>query len=117
MRGSARRLCSWAALVLTWGCVGPTIAGAADLPMRRAPIGPYLDGAFPAAAPAPSGGWAAVVAFPRLTFEDPIFLVPDPRGGRLYIGGRQGVVWSIADDPNAVTKSVFLDLRSRCQGF
>ena len=59
-----------------------------------------------------------MVAFPRLTFEDPILLVPDPRGGRLYVGSRQGVTsWSIADDPNAATKSVFLDLRSRCQGF
>ena len=110
-RGLARRVALGAvALGLA------TSALAAD-PPRREPIRPYLNGKFPPAPPAPSGGWAAVVAFPRLTFEDPMFLVPDPRGGRLYVGSRQGTIWSIADDPNAASKAVFLDLRARCQGF
>lgn len=114
MRDIHRRPGRRVALALAAACL---LAAGAGPPGGRRPIGPYLDGAFPPAAPAPSGGWAAVPAFPRLTFEDPVLLVPDPRGGRLYVGSRQGVVWSIADDPNAASKSAFLDLRPRCQGF
>jgi uncharacterized repeat protein (TIGR03806 family) len=113
MRGRIRR--AFAAVVLiSVGFIPPVTA---DDGPRREPIGPYLNGAFPPHSPAPTGGWATVVAFPRLTFEDPILILPDPRGGRLYVGSRQGIVWSIADDANAATKSVFLDLRQRCQGF
>ncbi len=113
MRGRRGRACAAAA----WMALGLLTHAAADDRPRREPIGPYLNGAFPPSPPSPSGGWAAVVAFPRLTFEDPLLLVPDPRGGRLYVGSRQGTVWSIADDPNSATKSVFLDLRGRCQGY
>ncbi len=113
MRGRGRR--AWSCLVLI--AIGLVAHGAADDRPRREPIGAYLNGAFPPHPPAPSGAWATVVAFPRLTFEDPILIVPDPRGGRLYVGSRQGIVSSIADDANAATKSGFLDLRARCQGY
>ena len=96
---------------------GVTGAGPPDGPDRPDAIGPYLDGRLPRVAPAPSGGWKAVPAFPLLTFEDPTFLVPEPGSRRLYVGGRQGLIEAFDADPNASAKSVVLDLRGRCQGF
>src|SRR5262245_25239635 len=82
---------------------------------RRAPIGPFLDRKLPATPPVPSGGWVAVKAFPYLTFQDPVFITHAPRGRRLYVCGRQGLVEAFEDDPHTTTKAVVLDLRARCQ--
>src|SRR3954470_22448529 len=83
---------------------------------RREPIGPYLDRKLPPTPPS-SLGWEAVPAFPLLSFQDPVFLTHAPRGRRLYVCGRQGTIESFENDPRVATKALFLDLRSRCQGW
>lgn len=82
----------------------------------RAPIGPYLNGQMPALGSG-SGDWAVAVAFPNLTFDDPVFLTHEPRTNRLYVLNRQGLIWFFPNDPNASAKTVFLDLRSRTLGW
>lgn len=79
--------------------------------------GAYLDGHLPRREPARAGGWEAVPAFPRLTFQDPTSLVPEPGGRRLYVCGRQGLVEAFENDPDASTKATVLDLRAVCQGW
>ena len=84
---------------------------------RREPIGPYLDQKLPPTPPPSSGGWEAVPAFPHLSFQDPVFLTHAPGSRRLYVCGRQGIIESFENDPHTAIKTVFLDLRARCQGW
>src|SRR5687767_11110025 len=83
----------------------------------RSTLGPYLNGRLPTRNPLAAGGWTAVNAFPNLTFEDPVFLVPVPGTDHLVVGGRQGVAHRFQNLSNVTTKSVFLDIRSRTQGW
>ena len=106
------------------GCLGPwllilggMILGPTPEPPSSSTVGAYLDGRLPREAPALSGGWKVVPAFPHLTFQDPTTLVPEPGGRRLYVAGRQGLVEAFENDPNASTKVTVLDLRARCQGW
>ncbi len=106
-------------LTLTWvlACPGLTTEAMAETP-RREPIGAFLGGTLPGTPPVPSGDWVTRKAFPKLTFEDPVGLVAGPSGSRtLFVWGRQGVVWSFENDPNASTKTVVLDIQTRCQGW
>ena len=110
------------AVVACLGALGPLMAarlgpGAGRYGLaRREAIGPYLGRKLPAVAPSP-GAWKAVVAFPNLTFQDPVFLTHAPGGRRLYVCGRQGTIESFDDDPRTATKTTFLDIRARCQGW
>ena len=61
--------------------------------------------------------WQAVAAFPNLTFDDATMLVAEPRTNRLYVCGREGVIWFFANDPNTTTRTVFLDLSAQTQGW
>ena len=85
-------------------------------PGPRSPIGPYLDRRLPETPPA-SGAWRAVPAFPNLTFQDPVVLTHAPRSRRLYVCGRQGTIESFENLPRTATKTMVLDIRSRCQGW
>jgi uncharacterized repeat protein (TIGR03806 family) len=58
-----------------------------------------------------------VQAFPNLTFEDPTFLTSAPRTNLLYVCGRQGTIWVFPNDPNTTTKTEFLSLTNRNQGY
>jgi glucose/arabinose dehydrogenase/regulation of enolase protein 1 (concanavalin A-like superfamily) len=103
------------------GCLA--LAGAVFIatrhgPESRQPIGPYLDGAMPPKPPAPSGGgWEAVPAFPRLTFQNPVGLTFAPGTSRLYVWEREGRVWSFDNNPSASQKTLVLDLSKQCQGW
>src|SRR4051794_4428215 len=72
----------------------------------RSPVGAFLNNSLPPAAASGSGGWATVQAFPNLTFEDPTFLICAPGTNRLYVGGRQGMIWYLQNDPATTTKNV-----------
>jgi uncharacterized repeat protein (TIGR03806 family) len=82
----------------------------------RAPVGAFLNNKMPPIA-GPTGDWTVTVAFPNLTFEDAVFLIPEPGTNRLYVGGHQGMIWFFQNSSNVNSKTVFLDIRSRTQGY
>jgi uncharacterized repeat protein (TIGR03806 family) len=82
----------------------------------RTAIGPFLNNNMPPVAAA-TGDWTVAVAFTNLTFEDAVFLTPEPGTNRLYVCGHEGVIWFFQNDPNVSSKTVFLDIRSRTQGY
>jgi glucose/arabinose dehydrogenase len=61
--------------------------------------------------------WSVTNAFPGLTFDDALYLTPAPGTSRLYVSGREGVIWSFQNDPNTTNKTVFLDISARTQGW
>ena len=65
----------------------------------------------------PTGAWTVSVAFPNLTFEDAVLMIAEPGTNRLYVCGHQGIIWFFTNNPNANSKTVFLDIRSRTQGY
>src|SRR6266478_4339928 len=81
----------------------------------RPPIGPFLKQAVPPVLP--QGQWAAVNAFPNLTFPDPIGLVQPPRTNRFYVNCREGQIYSFDNDPATTNKTLFLDISARTQGW
>lgn len=84
----------------------------------RAPIGAFLNGALPPAAPVPAtGAWTTVEAFPSLAFDDPVFLTYEPLTNRLYVCERQGKIWHFVNSPGTSTKTLFLDLSAQTQGW
>jgi uncharacterized repeat protein (TIGR03806 family) len=84
----------------------------------RAPIGAFLNNQMPSTRPfAGSGDYGMIDPFPNLTFEDPTFLIAEPRTNRLYVCGRQGMIHHFVNSPAVTTKTLFLDIRTRTQGF
>ncbi|MEZ5304709.1 MAG: PQQ-dependent sugar dehydrogenase [Verrucomicrobiales bacterium] len=79
------------------------------------PVAPYLNGAFPEAAPGGSGSWTTANAFPNLAFHDPVFVTQAPRGGKMFVVGKDGRIWSFDHDPEAAAKTLVLDLRASVQ--
>lgn len=86
-------------------------------PDRRQPVGPFLNHHLPAVAPGGAGAWTVVDAFPHLRFEDPTFLTHEPRSNRLVVCGRQGLVYRFDNNRDCRQAEVFLDVRSRNQGW
>ena len=70
----------------------------------------------PNAAPV-SGDWSTVVAYPNLTFLNPMGVLPMPGTSKLLVWGREGYVWSFDDTPDVATKKLILDLHTVCQGW
>lgn len=83
----------------------------------RSPIGAFLNGHLPSSLVVATGDWATAVAFPNLTFDDATFLAAEPRSTRLYVCGREGVIWSFTNNPGTAVKTVFLDLSAQTQGW
>ncbi len=86
---------------------------------NREPIGPLLNNALPGLPPdlVSSGSWTTVPAFPNLTFPNPVVLLPEPRTNRLFVCGREGLIYFFENDPMTATKTLFLDIRPRTQGY
>lgn len=80
----------------------------------RPNVGPYLDGVMPVQPPAIGTNWSAVVAFPNLTFLNPLGILPLPGTNKLVVWGREGYVWSFDNDPIAAAKTLMLDLHTVC---
>jgi hypothetical protein len=70
----------------------------------------------PNAAPV-AGDWSTVVAYPNLTFLNPMGVLPMPGTSKLVVWGREGYVWSFDDTPGVTTKKLMLDLHAVCQGW
>jgi len=64
-----------------------------------------------------SGGWTTVPAFAGLTFSNPVMLLAEPRSNRLFVGCREGFIYSFNNDPAATNKTLVLDIHLRTQGY
>ncbi|MBY0524161.1 MAG: PQQ-dependent sugar dehydrogenase, partial [Gemmataceae bacterium] len=81
-------------------------------PKRWPAVAPFLS--MP---PCPPSKWVAAPAFPFLKFQSPVFLTCAPHSHRLFVCEREGTIRSFDNNPAATSAPVFLDIRSRCQGF
>lgn len=98
----------------TWIAARPAAAQSYGLP-ARAPFGAYLNGKLPATNPG-SGAWSTENAFPHLTFQNPIKILPQPGSNRLWVIGREGHVYSFVNDSNTTQQTLVLDLSAQTQG-
>lgn len=81
----------------------------------RPTVGAYLDSVVPPLPPAEPTTWSTAVAFPSLSFQNPMGLGPMPGTNKLFVWQREGQVYLI--DPTTQTKTVCLDLSNQCQGW
>ncbi|MBX7208892.1 MAG: PQQ-dependent sugar dehydrogenase [Verrucomicrobiaceae bacterium] len=77
--------------------------------VARSPQWPWLGNRFPASIPGSQAGWATTNAFPNLTFEDPVKMLPQPNSNRLWVIGRQGHIWWFENNPATTDKTLALD--------
>ena len=102
-------------LVLGVAAAPPTAAQPYGLGPPGA-VGPFLNGVLPSETPNDFTqlGWAVVPAFAGVTFDDTTVIASNPANGRLYVGSRSGVIYSIdGTDPATTVKTPFLDLSDR----
>jgi len=83
----------------------------------RPAVEPFLNGVMPETAPAISGNWSAVVAFPNLLFTNALGLTPIPHSDQLCAWEREGRVWTFKHSPGVAEKKLAIDLHDRCQGW
>src|SRR5581483_11679104 len=83
----------------------------------RPQVGAFLNGAMPETAPAISGNWSAVVAFPNLQFTNAVGLSAIPNSNQLCVWEREGRVWTFENSSNVAQKKLILDIHDRCQGW
>ncbi|MDH3623526.1 MAG: PQQ-dependent sugar dehydrogenase [Myxococcales bacterium] len=79
------------------------------------PVGPFLDGVLPTRTPSDltSATWEIIEAFPNLTFNQTLVIVTNPANNRLYIGSRDGNIFSFENTPSVASSEPFVDLRDR----
>ncbi len=98
---------------------------AANAAMAAAPYGlaarpafaAFNGGKLPAYAAEASGDWSTEVAFPNLTFLNPVGVLPLPGTSKLVVWEREGRIYSFDDAPGAATKTLILDLHDTTQGW
>jgi hypothetical protein len=76
----------------------------------------FNNGKLPPAAPTFSGNWSAVVAFPNLSFLNPMGLLPVPGTSNLVVWEREGRIYQFANDRNTSDKTLILNISAQCQG-
>jgi uncharacterized repeat protein (TIGR03806 family) len=94
----------------------PTSAQAYGLNLQPQ-TGAFLNGALPEIAPAISGNWTAVVAFPNLLFTNSVGLTHVPDSNLLCVWEREGRVWLFDNSSNAAQKTLAIDVHDQCQGW
>ena len=83
----------------------------------RQPVGAFLNGVMPETAPAISGDWSAVIAFPNLLFTNSVGLTHVPDSDQLCVWEREGRIWTFKNSPDVAQKKLVLDLHNQCQGW
>ena len=76
------------------------------------PFAPYLNSVFPTRAPSGGATFATAVAFPNLTFTEPMFLTPYPGSNFLMMVTKSGRIYRF-DNHGSVTNAelqTFLDI-------
>ncbi len=96
-------------------------AGAKPYGLNSRPqAGAFLNGAMPETAPAISGNWSAVVAFPNLLFTNSVGLTFVPEStissNQLCVWEREGRIWTFENSSNAAQKKLVLDLQQSMPG-
>ena len=79
----------------------------------RSHVGAFLNDAMPERAPAISGDWSAVVAFPNLLFTNAVGLTAVPDSDQLCCWEREGRVWTFENTSNATQKKLGRDIHDR----
>src|SRR3954468_1725360 len=74
----------------------------------------FNGGKLPMDAEIVAGTWSTVVAFPNLTFLNPLGVLPIPGTPKLIVWEREGRVYSFQNDPSTSTKTLMLDMHNRC---
>ncbi|MGB8330249.1 MAG: PQQ-dependent sugar dehydrogenase, partial [Polyangiales bacterium] len=79
------------------------------------PVGPFLNGALPTRTPRDlsTTTWQVIDAFPALSFNQTLVIEPNPSNDRIYVGSRDGNIFSFENMPNVNSAEPFLDLRDR----
>lgn len=85
--------------------------------VKRPEFAAYSGGAMPKTAPIMAGDWSVRVAFPNLTFQNPLGLCPLPGTNDLLVWEREGKVWRFPNDPNTSQKTLVVDVSAMCQGW
>ncbi len=99
-------------------CIPVASSGAQPYGLTTRPtVGPYLDSVVPTLPPAEATTWSTVAAFPNLTFQNPMGLLPMPGTNKLFVWEREGRVYLIDNSPNTSTKTLSIDLTNQCQGW
>ncbi len=107
-----------AALILLCAVFLPARAHAQAYGLSTRPdVGPYLNGVMPPQAPAIGTDWSTVVAFPNLTFLNPMGITQMPGQNRLVVWEREGRMYWFTKAANTSTKTLMLDLSNQCQGW
>ena len=82
----------------------------------RTSVRPFLNDRMPPDQPE-AGKWVVVPAFPNLTFQNPVGLIPEPGSNRLCVHSREGRIYAFENDPAVRETQLFLDISSRTQGW
>ncbi|MEZ4699502.1 MAG: PQQ-dependent sugar dehydrogenase [Rhodothermales bacterium] len=83
-----------------------------------APVGRFLNGAFPSTTPQPGAkavSWRATPAFPDVAFTDAMAIAPVPGTTYLCVAERSGLIWFIENDPATRLRLLVADLRDRVE--
>lgn len=107
-----------------WLCLGLLIICATGL-LRAQPYGlnelppfaAFLGNKLPETGPTLTGNWSAVIAFPNLTFLNPMGLLPFPGTTNLVVYEREGRIYSFPNDRNTSAKTLVLDIHNQVQGW
>ncbi|WP_035615384.1 LamG-like jellyroll fold domain-containing protein [Haloferula sp. BvORR071] len=83
----------------------------------RPSVGAFYDNAFPPEAPSVPANWSTVVAFPNLSFLNPVGLAPIPGTNKLVVWEREGRIWCFDNNPATSTKTLVVDLSANTQGW
>jgi glucose/arabinose dehydrogenase len=105
-------------LIAVVGSLIPLLAAEAPFGLPERPSFPaFLGGTLPETAPTLSGNWTAVVAFPNLTFLNPMGLLPVPGTSNLVVYEREGRIYQFPNQRDTSSKTLVLDISRQCQGW
>lgn len=103
------------AIAIAVAILVPGFARASTLPASRPQAEAYLG--FPESSELDmAADWALFPAFPNLSFNDPVFLIPEPASDRLWVCEREGRILSFTNDDTTTALQTVLDLRAVTQG-
>ena len=79
------------------------------------PFAPYLNSVFPTRAPSGGATFATAVAFPNLTFTEPMFMTPYPGSNFLMMVTKSGRIYRFDNNVNVTNAGLqtFLDISSQ----
>ncbi len=109
---------SFLPLRLALAALALTSSALADYGLTSRPsFAAYNGGSLPITAPTFSGSWSTVPAFNNLTFINALGITQMPGTNNMVVWEREGRVYIFDKNPNTSTKTLALDITSKCQGW